>query len=138
MSEPNATQAAEVAHAMSECMNLLFVFAAPRVFESYRLSSPTPVAPAAAEACLARFVAAARGIRERATASEEEIHRVSQVAVLCEELRRSLATTSFDAPLPAAVIQPARRALAALGFPTPAAGWDAFDGYPVSAPPSAQ
>ncbi|MCC6552420.1 MAG: hypothetical protein IT372_05280 [Polyangiaceae bacterium] len=34
-----------------------------------------------------------------------------------------------------AVVEPARRALAELGFPAPAGGWDAFDGFPAPSPP---
>ncbi|HSN99158.1 MAG TPA: Nif11-like leader peptide family natural product precursor [Candidatus Nanopelagicales bacterium] len=116
---------------MSECMNLLFLLAAPRVYASCRWSSPEPVGPESAEASLARFVDAVHGIRERATASPEEMVRLAQAAGICQDLRRCLPGARFDDALPEDVVEPARRALAALGFPPPAGGWDSFDGFPV-------
>jgi hypothetical protein len=136
MTMANATQAAETAHAISECMNLLFLFAAPRVYATYRWSAPTKLDHEAAEACLHRFLRTAAGIRQRAAAAAGDIDRVVRTAQLVEEICGGLPSARFDEAIPSAIVESARSALVVLGFPPPAGGWDDFEGFPVPLPPA--
>jgi hypothetical protein len=127
--------AAEVARAMSECMNLLFLFAAPRVFATVRRSGDGGLDAPSALASLRRFLSQAAGIRARATAKAEDVDRLVRAAILVEEIAGALGTASFDQPLPAGVVDRARQALAILGASAPAGGWETFEGFSVPYPP---
>jgi hypothetical protein len=131
----SSTRAAEVAHAMSECMNLLFLFAAPRVFASVRSSSPEALA--SATETLRRFVRTAEGIRQRNSSLSGDVGRVVEAATLVEAICEALPGSAIEEDLPAAVVLPARRTLAVLGFPGPREGWDDFDGFVVPTPSAA-
>src|SRR5580692_4779089 len=134
-----APDAAAIAHAMSECMNLLFLFAAPRVLASVRGSGMGGLDSVAALASLRRFLRHANGIRARAqqssgTAVTGDVARLVESAILVEEIAGALNTARFEDPLPAPVVDRARRALAILGAPEPKGGWDAFEGFSVPLP----
>lgn len=130
----SATRAAEVAHAMSQCMNLLFLFAAPRVFASVRSASPESLA--SATETLRAFVRTAEGIRARSGSLSGDVGRVVEAATLVEEICDALPGGGpIEQELPPAVVEPARRTLAVLGFPGPLEGWDEFEGFFVPTPP---
>jgi hypothetical protein len=132
MSTKEAPAAAEIAHAMSECMNLLFLFAAPRVFTAVRKSSGLD-GPASLGS-LRRFLRQASGIRARATEVTGDVDRLVRAAILVEEIAGTLSTAAMADPLPGSVVERARRALGILGFEEPKGGWDEFEGFPVSYP----
>jgi hypothetical protein len=132
MSTKEAPDAAEIAHAMSECMNLLFLFAAPRIFTAVRKSGGLD-GPASL-ASLRRFLRQASGIRARALEVTGDVDRLVRAAMLVEEIAGTLGAAAMADPLPGAVVERARRALGILGFEEPKGGWDAFDGFPVSYP----
>jgi len=134
MIQGNVPPAAEIAHTISECMNLLFLFAAPRVYATYRWSSPTKLTREAADDCLLRFIQTAAGIKERSPEVTGDVEQVVQAALIVEQLRKVLPRSPFDDALPQAVVDPAREALAVLGFPPPTGGWDDFEGFPVPLP----
>jgi len=129
----SATRAAEVAHAMSQCMNLLFLFAAPRVFASVRSASPESLETATET--LRAFVRTAEGIRDRNGTLAGDVGRVVEAATLVDEICNALGGERIAEDLPATVVMPARRTLAVLGFPGPSGGWDEFEGYPALSPP---
>jgi hypothetical protein len=131
MSTGNVPPEAEIAHAISESMNLLFLFAAPRVFATYLWSSPTKLTREAADDCLLRFIRTAAGIKERSPEVKGDVEQVVKAALIVEQLRKSLPAAHIDDALPQEVVEASRRALAALGFPPPAGGWDDFEGFPV-------
>jgi hypothetical protein len=138
MTTNEAPAAAEIAHAMSECMNLLFLFAAPRVLATVRGSGSGGLeAPAALDA-LRRFLGHASAIRARALSQRGvigDIARLVESAMIVEEIAGALGAVRFEDPLPAAIVHRARRALAILGVPEPAGGWDGFEGFTVAMPP---
>lgn len=125
--------AAEVAHAMSQCMNLLFLLAAPRVFESVRSSSPETIGDA--PETLRRFVSTAEGIRSRSASLSGDVERVVTAAALVSEICAALPGGKLEQGLPSAVVEPARKTLAVLGFPGPREGWDEFEAFSVPTPP---
>lgn len=133
--EAQASAAAEIAHAMSECMNLLFLFAAPRVMGSVHGSGLGGLDAATALASLRRFLRHASGIRARAQAATGDIERLVQAAMIVEEIAGALNAASFDRPLPAPVVERARRALSIIGVSEPPGGWEAFEGFTVPYPP---
>src|SRR5512140_2461527 len=101
--------AAEIAHAMSECMNLLFLFAAPRVLASVHASGALD--GAAALASLRRFLRTASGVRARAAAESPDVARLVEAAMIVEEIAGALSASAgarFDEPLPAPVVTRAR------------------------------
>jgi hypothetical protein len=130
-----APSPAEIAHAMSECMNLLFLFAAPRVLATVRGSGNGQVDTPTSLAALRRFLQYASGIRARAVSVTGDVARLVEAAIVVEELAGVLSASASDAELPAAVVDRARRALAILGAVEPAGGWDAFEGFTVPYPP---
>jgi hypothetical protein len=134
MTTKEAPAAAEVARAMSECMNLLFLFAAPRVFASVRGSGVGGLDAPSALASLRRFLGQAAAIRARATAGADEVDRLVKSAMLVEEIAGALGTARFEDPLPAGVVDRARQALSILGVPSPAGGWETFEGFTVPYP----
>jgi hypothetical protein len=117
-------------------MNLLFLFAAPRVYATYRWSAPTKLDHEAAATCLRRFLQTAAGIRQRAAAAAGDIDRVVRTAQLVEEIYGGLSSARFDDAFPPTIVERARTALVVLGFPPPAGGWDDFEGFPVPMPPA--
>ncbi|MFT3764684.1 MAG: hypothetical protein QM820_04080 [Minicystis sp.] len=127
--------AAEIAHAMSECMNLLFLFAAPRVLTAVRKSGDGLEGPATL-ASLRRFLRQASGIRARAGEVTGDVDRLVRAAILVEEIAGTLGAGTFADPLPGPVVDRARRALSILGFEEPQGGWDEFDGFPVAYAPT--
>jgi hypothetical protein len=137
MTTKEAPAAAEVARAVSDCMNLLFLFAAPRVFATVRGSGASGLDAPSALASLRRFLSQAAAIRARATAGAEDVERLVRSAILVEEIAGALGGASFDQPLPAGVVERARQALAILGAPAPSGGWETFEGFtvPYPAPP---
>jgi hypothetical protein len=135
MTEKEAPAAAEIANAMSECMNLLFLFAAPRVMGSVHKSGLGGLDSKTALASLRRFLRHASGIRARAQAASGDIERLVQAAMIVEEIAGALDAASFDQPLPAPVVERARRALSILGVSEPRGGWEAFEGFTVPYPP---
>jgi len=130
----NVPPAAEIAHTISECMNLLFLFAAPRVYATYRWSSPTKLTPKDADDCLLRFIQTAAGIKERSPKVTGDVEQVVKAALIVEQVRKSIPRSRFDEALPPASVELSRQALAALGFPAPKGGWDEFEGFPVPMP----
>ena len=145
MANEEAPAAAEIAHAMSECMNLLFLFAAPRVLDTVQKTGAAGLDRPATLASLRRFLATASGIRARALTRDRssDVERLVQAAILVEEIAGTLgaqaesparASGATD-PLPLAVVERARRAVAILGFEEPTGGWDAFEGFTVPYPP---
>jgi hypothetical protein len=137
MTTQEAPQAAEIANAMSECMNLLFLFAAPRVLESVRGTGAPGLDSATALGSLRRFLKHASGIRARADARSGvsgDVARLIESAMIVEEIAGALGTTPFEKPLPAPVVERARRAVAILGVSEPKGGWDAFEGFTVPYP----
>jgi hypothetical protein len=137
MSTKEAPAAAEIAHAMSECMNLLFLFAAPRVFTAVRKSGGGLDGPASLVS-LRRFLRQASGIRARASEVTGDVDRLVRAAILVEEIAGTLGAAAMADPLPESVVERARRALGILGFEEPKGGWDEFEGFPVSYPPPAK
>jgi hypothetical protein len=138
MTTKGAPEAAEIALAMSECMNLLFLFAAPRVLASVRGSGMDGLDSKAALASLRHFLRQASGIRARAAAATGvtgDVERLVQAAMIVEEITGTLGTIPFEEPLPAAVVDRARRALSILGASEPRGGWDAFEGFTIPYPP---
>jgi hypothetical protein len=137
MTTTEAPSSAEIAHAMSECMNLLFLFAAPRVLATVRGSGSGDVDTETSLASLRRFLRYANGIRARAASVTGDIARLVEAAMVVEEIAGvlSAAPSPEGRDLPAAVVDRARRALAILGAVEPAGGWDAFEGFTVSYPP---
>lgn len=131
---PAEPAAAEIALAMSECMNLLFLFAAPRVLTEVRKTDGLD--GAASLVSLRRFLRQASGIRARAAADAGgDVERLVRAAILVEEIAGVLgAATTVTDPLPGEVVARARRALTILGFEEPRGGWDDFDGFKVSYP----
>ncbi len=138
MSEREAPAAAEIAHAMSECMNLLFLFAAPRVLAGVRAGDHPGLDATATLGALRRFLRHASGIRARSHGGPDagDVDRLVQAAILVEEIAGALDPARFEEPLPAPVVDRARRALAILGVPDPTGGWDAFEGFTVPTPPA--
>jgi hypothetical protein len=133
-----APEAAAVAHAMSECMNLLFLFAAPRILASVRAGGQGGLDGAAALASLRRFLRQANGIRARADSKSGvtgDVARLVESAMIVEEIAGALDAAHFQEPLPGPVVDRARRALAILGAAEPKGGWDAFEGFSVPLPP---
>ena len=138
MTTKEAPQAAEIANAMSECMNLLFLFAAPRVLESVRGTGLSGLDGPTALGSLRRFLRHASGIRARADAQSGvsgDVERLVQSAMIVEEIAGALGTTPFEKPLPAPVVERARRALAILGVSEPKGGWETFEGFTLPYPP---
>jgi hypothetical protein len=139
MTTQGAPAAAEIAHAMSECYNLLFLYAAPRVFASVRGTGAVGLDDADALASLRRFLRTANGIRSRAPKDSADVDRLVQAAILVEEIAGTLdahrASKPRDGALPAPVVERARRALSILGVAEPSGGWDAFEGFTVPYPP---
>ncbi|UQA61020.1 hypothetical protein [Polyangium aurulentum] len=135
MSRASDPQSAEVAHAMSSCMNILFLFAAPRVFASVRSSSPDGLDRTAVAETLRRFLKTAAGIRSRSSEVSEDVGRVMQAAAIVEEICGALPSAKLEDGLPSTIVEPARRTLAVLGFPGPQQGWDDFEGFEVPQPP---
>jgi hypothetical protein len=130
--------AAEVAKALSEAMNLLFLFAAPRVLESVRTTGPAGLDGATARESLRRFLRQASDIRARndsRSTANPDVLRLVNAAMIVEEIAGSLGTSPFESPLAPAVVERARRALSILGVQEPPGGWDTFDGYRVPNPP---
>jgi hypothetical protein len=129
------TQAAEVAHAVSEGTNLLFLFAAPRLLASMRGTGEAGLGGGAGLASLRRFVRVAGGVRARTRRGvDADVERLLDAAVLVEEIADALAATDLPDgdPLPQPVVDLARRALDILGLAEPAGGWDAFEGFRVA------
>jgi hypothetical protein len=148
MSTEQPPAAAEIAHALSECMNLLFLFAAPRVLDTVQKTGAVGLDGPTSLASLRRFLRHASAIRVRAAAEGRaggDVERLVQAAILVEEIAGTLgaqatlgtAAAASVGPLPAAVVDRARRAVAILGFEEPAGGWDAFEGFAVPYPPPA-
>jgi hypothetical protein len=138
MTTTEAPLTAEIANAMSECMNLLFLFAAPRVLASVRGSGGAGLDSATALGSLRRFLRHASGIRARAVRGSGltgDIERLVQSAMIVEEIAGALNVARFEDPLPAAVVDRARRALSIFGVPEPAGGWDGFEGFTLPYPP---
>ncbi len=104
MTTKEAPDAAEIAYVMSGCMNLLFLFAAPRVLASVRgcgdeqavgLDAPSTLG------ALRRFLRHANGIRARAdsagvTAPSGDVARLVQAAMIVEEIAGALDPPRFD------------------------------------------
>jgi hypothetical protein len=132
MSTREPAAAAEVAHAMSEGMNLLFLIAAPRVLAHVR--GLGGLDREAALGSLRRFLRNASGIRARALRLEGDVGRLVEAAMIVEEIAGPLSRVSFEDPLPDAVVGPARRALGILGFAEPSGGWDDFEGFAIPYP----
>lgn len=135
MPTKEAPAEAEVALAISECMNLLFLFAAPRVFTAVRRSGGVGVDGEASLASLRRFLHQASGIRARATAMSDDVDRLVRAAMLVEEIAGTLVSASLTDPLPPSIVDRARTSLSILGFEEPQGGWDDFEGFAVPYPP---
>ena len=135
MPTKEAPAAAEIALAMSECMNLLFLFAAPRVLTAVRRSGGVGLDGPASLASLRRFLHQASGIRARATTGADDVDRLVRAAMLVEEIAGALNATPLSDPLPAEIVERARRSLSILGFEEPSGGWDDFEGFTVPYPP---
>src|SRR5512146_2247975 len=127
--------AAEIALAMSECMNLLFLFAAPRVFTAVRKSGGDGLDGPAMLGSLRRFLRQAAGIRARATTMTADVERLVGAAMLVEEITGTLGAAPSSDPLPVPIVERARRALSILGFEEPKGGWDEFEGFALPYPP---
>jgi len=119
---------------MSQCMNLLFLFAAPKVFASVRSSSPEALDEASVTETLRNFVRTAERIRERNKGLSGDVGRVVEAAALVQEICVALPGAVLDEGVPESVSGPARRTLAVLGFAGPTEGWDDFDGFVVPQP----
>ena len=141
MSTPNeppadrAPAAAEIALVMSDCMNLLFFFAAPRVLATVRHCGAAGLDRASALATLRRFLRSSIDIRARASSVTPDVDRLIQAAMIVEEIAGAIPVESYEEALPAEVVEPARRALAVLGFVEPKGGWDEFEGFSIPYPP---
>jgi hypothetical protein len=141
MTTNEAPAAAEIAHAMSECMNLLFLFAAPRVLAAVRRSGGGGLEDPVVLAALRRFLGHVGGIRSRALSQSgpsADVARLVESAAIVEEIAGTLAGAGSSDPLPAPIVDGARRALAILGLPEPPGGWDGFEGFNVPIPPPAR
>lgn len=134
MNQNEAPAAAEIAHAVSECMNLLLLFAAPRILTSIRRSGLSGLSDKTAGATLRRFLGNAASIRARSKEISGDIERLIQAAIVVEELAGALGTATIEDDLPAPIVQRARLALSILGFPEPEGGWDAFEGFSIPFP----
>ncbi len=138
MTTTEAPAAAEIAHAMSECMNLLFLFAAPRVLASLRGSGAGGIEADEALGALRRFLRHASGIRARAGNPTGDVQRLVEAAMIVEEIAGTLGASHLVDPLPLPVVERARRALSILGVSEPKGGWDSFEGFSLPYPPSPQ
>jgi hypothetical protein len=136
MAEDEAPDAARVAHAISQCMNLLFLFSAPLVFESVRKSGLGGLDDEIVRASLGRFLKNSADIRARAKSITGDVERLMKVSAFVEEIAGSLQTASLENGLPQLVVDRSRRALLVLGFAAPAGGWETFEGFTIpSLPP---
>jgi hypothetical protein len=141
MSQSEAPAAAEIANSVSDCMNLLFLFAAPRVFGSIQRSGLPGLDDKTAGATLRRFLRNAVSIRARmtrgapATPATNDVERLVRAAMIVEEIAGELGVVRLAEDLPPAIIERSRRALDVLGFPEPKGGWDDFDGFLMPYPP---
>lgn len=134
MSTKEAPEAAEVALAMSECMSLLFLFAAPRVLAAVQRSGGAGLDGPHSMSSLRRFLHKASAIRARAAASED-VDRLVRAAIVVEEIAGAMGASGLSDPLPSAITDRARKALSILGFEEPAGGWEEFEGFSVPYPP---
>jgi hypothetical protein len=138
METNEARHAAEVAKALSEAMNLLFLFAAPRVLESVRSTGSAGLDGATVREALRRFLRQASDIRARndsRSTADPDVARLVSAAMIVEEIAGALGPSPFESSLAPPVVERARRALLILGFPDPPGGWDAFDGFSLPNPP---
>ena len=116
-------------------MNLLFLFAAPRVLTAVRRSGGGGLDGPASLASLRRFLHQAAGIRARATTRTDDVDRLVRAAMVVEEIAGTMGASAFSDPLPLAITERAREALAILGFEEPKGGWEEFEGFSVPYPP---
>jgi hypothetical protein len=135
MSSSGAPIEAEIAHAISECMSLLFLFAAPRVYTAVRKSGGAGLDGPASQSALRRFLKQASGIRARAGAPKGDTARLVDAAMIVEEIAGVLGAQPLTDPLPATVVARARHALSVLGFEEPTGGWEDFEGFSVPSAP---
>jgi hypothetical protein len=135
MPTKEAPAEAEIALAISECMNLLFLFAAPRVLTAVRRSGGAGLDGPASVASLRRFLHQAAGIRARTTTHTDDVDRLVRAAMVVEEIAGAMGASAFSDPLPIEITERARKALAILGFEEPTGGWDEFEGFSVPYPP---
>ncbi len=136
MSVDRAPQAAEIAAAMSEGMNHLFLFAAPRVLAQVHAEGLGERERAAMLGSLHFFLRNANGIRARARELTGDVGRLVAAADLVERIAIAMPSAPLGEPLPASIVDLARRALDALGFAEPRGGWDGFEGFQVGPAPS--
>jgi hypothetical protein len=134
MNQSEAPAAAEIAHAVSECMNLLLLFAAPRILTTIRKTGLSVLSDKMAGATLRRFLGNAASIRARTQTITGDVERLIQAAIVVEEIAGALGTATIELDLPAPIIDRARLALSILGFPEPQGGWDAFEGFSIPLP----
>jgi hypothetical protein len=134
MNQSEAPASAEIAHAVSECMNLLLLFAAPRILTTIRRSGLAGLSDKMAGATLRRFLGNAASIRARTPTLTGDIERLIQAAIVVEEIAGALGTATIEDDLPAPIIERARLALSILGFPEPPGGWDDFEGFSIPFP----
>lgn len=128
--------AAEIAHVISEGMNQLFFFAAPRVLATVRRTGAAGLDRSTVLDILRRFLRNALDIRTRAASITPDIERLIQAAMIVEEIAGAMPVGErYEEPLPPTVVEPARRALAVLGFEEPQGGWEDFDGFSIPYPP---
>ena len=104
MPTKEAPAEAEIALAISECMNLLFLFAAPRVLTAVRRSGGGGLDGPASLASLRRFLHQAAGIRARATTRTDDVDRLVRAAMVVEEIAGTMGASAFSDPLPLAIV----------------------------------
>jgi hypothetical protein len=116
--------AAWVAEALSECVNLMSVLAAPNthaLLESGELARA--IAPA-----LRDYLEVLEHLSERGAFVAGEPIAAARAEVV--ELLERVGAWSGQLPVPPVVIAAARRALGAMQVPEPPGGWDEWDGSP--------
>lgn len=137
MRTPEAEAQAEIAMAMSHCMNTLFFFSAPRIIK-VPWEGPVGFDRAKVLDELRLFLRIASEIRARADREggvQGDVARLVQTAMVVEEVAGLVnGAPVWELPLPMAIVERSRRAVALFGMDEPPGGWDAFEGFDVSSP----
>ena len=116
-----------LAQGISECCNMAALFAAPRVYASWRAG--TAEDPAALKAPM---LAAIDGLAEalgKGTSGEEGAarQRLAQLVPATAELRAAVERWDPAGSPDPALTESARKFIATVGMPEPPGGWDDFD-----------
>lgn len=107
---------------MSELLNTVAVFAAPRVYA--RMPEPAALRAALLDT-IDRYVATMNTFDRQNGGMEQFFH----LAAAAQELRSTVSQGSPDQALSGQIIELARSCLSVFAIPEPEEGWDAFEGW---------